>query len=114
MLLIKMVQLSEKQRIELLMMIGYGNRARTLKKCVKTFCLNGTVNRQNCRYWTRENPHWMQEIHTQYPQKVNVWARIIDDRILGPFFFANNLTGDRYLQFLQLELMPALATLFSK
>jgi hypothetical protein len=56
----------------------------------------------------------MQEIHTQYPQKVNVWARIIDDRILGPFFFANNLTGDRYLQFFQLELMPALATLFSK
>jgi hypothetical protein len=74
-----------------------------------TFCLNGTVNGQNCRYWARETPHWMQEIHTQYPQQVNVWARIIDDRILGPFFFANNLTGDRYLQFLQLKLMPALA-----
>jgi hypothetical protein len=50
----------------------------------------------------------MQEIPTQYPQKVNVWAGIIDDRILGPFIFANNLTGDRYLQFLQLELMLAL------
>jgi hypothetical protein len=54
----------------------------------------------------------MQEIHTQYPQKVNVWAGIIDDRNLGPFFFANNLTGDTYLQFLQLEFMPALAALF--
>jgi hypothetical protein len=54
----------------------------------------------------------MQDLHTQYPQKVNVWAGIIDDRILGPFFLANNLTGDRYLQFLQLELMPALAALF--
>jgi hypothetical protein len=54
-----------------------------------TFCLNGTVNRQ--RYWARENLHWMQEIHTQYPQKVNVWVGIIDDRILGPFF----LTRDR-------------------
>jgi hypothetical protein len=50
----------------------------------------------------------MQEIHTQYLQKVNVWAGIIDGRILGPFFFANNLTRDRYLQFLQLELMLAL------
>jgi hypothetical protein len=50
----------------------------------------------------------MQEIPTQYPQKVNVWAGIMDDRILGPFIFANNLTGDRYLQFLQLELMLAL------
>jgi hypothetical protein len=54
----------------------------------------------------------MQDLHTQYPQKVNVWAGIIDDRILGPFFFANNLTGDRYLRFLQLKLMPALAALF--
>lgn len=51
-----------------------------------TFCLNGTVNRQNCRYWARENPHWMQEAHTQYPQKINVWAGIIGDRIIGPFF----------------------------
>jgi hypothetical protein len=54
----------------------------------------------------------MQEIHTQYPQKVNVWTGIIDDRILGSFFFANNLIGDRYLQFLQLELMPEVAALF--
>lgn len=27
------------------------------------------VNSQNFRYWTMENPHWMQEVHTQYPQK---------------------------------------------
>jgi hypothetical protein len=52
------------------------------------FSLNGTVNRQN------------------------VWTGMIDDRILGALFFANNLTGVRYLQFLQLELMPGLAALF--
>ncbi|KAJ8936770.1 hypothetical protein NQ318_017965 [Aromia moschata] len=39
-----------------------------------TFFLNGHVNRQNTRYWSQENPHWMQEYHTQHPQKVNVWA----------------------------------------
>lgn len=77
-----------------------------------SFSLHGTVNRQNCRYWSRENPHWMHEAHTQYPQKVNVWAGIIGDRILGPFFFDANLTGERYLDFLQFELVPALAILF--
>ncbi|KAJ8946691.1 hypothetical protein NQ318_006948 [Aromia moschata] len=35
-----------------------------------TFFLNGHVNRQNTRYWSQENPHWMQEYHTQHPQKV--------------------------------------------
>ncbi|KAJ8957158.1 hypothetical protein NQ318_007718 [Aromia moschata] len=39
-----------------------------------TFFLNGHVNRQNTRNWSQENPHWMQEYHTQHPQKVNVWA----------------------------------------
>ncbi|KAJ8940242.1 hypothetical protein NQ318_016698 [Aromia moschata] len=34
-----------------------------------TFFLNGHVNRQNTRYWSQENPHWMQEYHTQHPQK---------------------------------------------
>jgi len=39
-----------------------------------SFCLNGTVNRYNSRYWSQENPQWMVEAHTQHPQKVNVWA----------------------------------------
>ncbi|KAJ8960640.1 hypothetical protein NQ318_013932 [Aromia moschata] len=47
-----------------------------------TFFLNGHVNRQNTRYWSQENPHWMQEYHTQHPQKVNVWAGIVRNRIL--------------------------------
>ncbi|KAJ8954157.1 hypothetical protein NQ318_005751 [Aromia moschata] len=34
-----------------------------------TFMQNGTLNRHNCRYWARANPHWVQEAHTQYPQK---------------------------------------------
>ncbi|KAJ8945752.1 hypothetical protein NQ318_012074 [Aromia moschata] len=33
-----------------------------------TFTLNGTINRQNCRYWAVVNPHWVMEAHTQYPQ----------------------------------------------
>lgn len=50
-----------------------------------TFTLKGEVNRHNCRYWSDTNPAWMLESHTQYPQKVNVWAGILNDTIIGPF-----------------------------
>lgn len=77
-----------------------------------TFCLNGEMNRQNCRYWATENPHWMQESHTQNPQKLNVWAGFTRGHILGPYFFDGSLNGDMYLDFLRFELIPALAILF--
>lgn len=77
-----------------------------------TFALNGEVNKQNCRYWSTENPHWMRETHTQRPQKLNVWAGIIGEQVIGPFFFEDNLNGPTYLDFLEGELIPALTALF--
>lgn len=77
-----------------------------------TFYLNGHVNRQNTRYWSDENPHWMQEYHTQRPQKTNVWAGIVRNTIIGPYFFDENLTGALYLDFLQNTLIPDLIQLF--
>ncbi|KAJ8957061.1 hypothetical protein NQ318_007273 [Aromia moschata] len=59
-----------------------------------TFIVHGHVNRQNCRYWSRENPHWMRELHTQNLEKVNVWAGIIGENIIGPFFIDGNLNGE--------------------
>jgi hypothetical protein len=72
-----------------------------------TICVNGTVNRKNC---SRENPHGITDAHTQ--QKVNVWAGIVNNNIIGPFFFEETLTGDRYLEFLQNDLRPALVENF--
>ncbi|KAJ8956064.1 hypothetical protein NQ318_016515 [Aromia moschata] len=60
-----------------------------------------TVNKQNCRYWCIENPHWIMEANTQYPEKVNVWAGIINSQIIGPYLFDGTLTGARYLDVLQ-------------
>ena len=77
-----------------------------------TFTLTGEVNRQNCRYWAANNPHWMRETHTQHPQKVNVWAGIVNERILGPIFLDTNMNGERYLALLRDELVPALAVLY--
>ncbi|XP_074026197.1 uncharacterized protein [Leptinotarsa decemlineata] len=54
----------------------------------------------------------MSEGHIQHPEKVNVWAGIVGDRVIGPIFFQENLTGARYLEFLQKDLVPNLAILF--
>ncbi|EFN85686.1 hypothetical protein EAI_09677, partial [Harpegnathos saltator] len=61
-----------------------------------TFQLNGHVNRHNCRFWSDTNPHWIEETHTQYPQKVNVWVGILNNVLIGPLFFDGNLTAIKY------------------
>lgn len=68
-----------------------------------TFHSNGGVNLHNMHYWSRTNPHWMQEVQHQGRWSVNVWAGILGGRIIGPFFF-NQLNGVNYLQFLREEL----------
>lgn len=73
-----------------------------------TFQLSGKVNRHNFRYWSDENPHWMLEAHTQYPQKLNVWAGVFRDRIIGPFFIDGNLNGEKYLEMLTNQIVPAI------
>lgn len=93
------------------------NREPNFYNCIifsdeATFYLNGTVNRQNCRYWSNQNPHWMMESQTQRPQKLNVWAAIINNQIIGPYFFEATLTGAAYLEFLELDLIPELARRF--
>lgn len=65
-----------------------------------TFYLNGFVNRHNCRYWDSENPHLYREVHTQYPQKINVWAGILGNAVIGPVFIEENLNGQLYLELL--------------
>lgn len=77
-----------------------------------TFYLNGFINRHNCRYWANENPHWMEESHTQHPQKLNVWAGLIRGHIIGPFFLRENLNAASYLQLLRDEIVPSINRLF--
>ncbi|VEN56924.1 unnamed protein product, partial [Callosobruchus maculatus] len=73
-----------------------------------TFCVNGTVNRHNSRYWSNENPHWIHEAHSQHPQNLNVWMGIGGNRLIGPFFIDGNLNGDKYLDLLNNYIIPAL------
>lgn len=73
-----------------------------------TFYLNSTVNRHNCRYWSDSNPRIFHEVHTQNPEKLNVWVGIFGDRLIGPIFLEDNLTGDIYLNMLQNIIYPLL------
>lgn len=77
-----------------------------------TFYLNGSVHRHNCRYWSRNNPHWMLPLHTQRPQKINVWLGMIGHHFIGPFFIEGNLTSVIYLDLLQTQIVPAIAAIF--
>ena len=71
-----------------------------------TFNLNGQVNKQNCRYWSDENPRVFREGYTEYPQKVNVWAGILGDAIIGPLFIEGNLNGEMYADMLERSIEP--------
>ncbi|XP_026823780.1 uncharacterized protein LOC113561483 [Ooceraea biroi] len=77
-----------------------------------SFELNGAVNRHNCRYWSDENPHWMRDLRTQYPQKLNVWAGFCERGIVRPFFINGNLNAAIYQELLQNEVIPALENMF--
>ncbi|XP_050307733.1 uncharacterized protein LOC126744391 isoform X2 [Anthonomus grandis grandis] len=76
-----------------------------------SFFLNGLVNRHTCRYWSDNNPRVYREVHTQYPQKLNVWAGIFGDNLVGPFFLPGNLTGEMYLELLPQAIDPALTAI---
>lgn len=83
---------------------GFLKRVCFADEC--TFFLNGKVNKQNVRYWSDTNPHIFREGHTQFPKKVNVWAGILGNRVVGPIFIRGNLTGVLYRNLLETEIEP--------
>lgn len=78
-----------------------------------TFTLNGTVNRQNCQYWTRVNPNGCKKYIPSINKKISYEQELLLTGILGSFFYEDNLNGERYLEFLQMDLVSALAILFT-
>ncbi len=75
------------------------------------FYVNGEVNRQNLRYWSPDNPHWMDPSKQQGCQKMMVWCGLWKAHVLGPFFFDEHVTGETYLNMLRDKLMPQIERL---
>jgi hypothetical protein len=73
-----------------------------------TFHVIGVINRYNCRIWGSQNPHVTCELERGSP-KVNMWAGLMHNKLVGPFFFSEkSLTGRSYLDILELYALPQL------
>lgn len=76
-----------------------------------SFSLHGRHNPSVTVAYSRENRHISVPIRTQYPQKVNVWADILNNHIIGPFFIDGNLNANKYLNLLRENVLPAVHNL---
>ncbi|XP_039303571.1 uncharacterized protein LOC120357432 [Solenopsis invicta] len=74
-----------------------------------TFRSDGRINTHNEHHYAEENPHCRKEMHIQGQFHINVWMGILDDRVIGPHFFPENvtITGQVYSAFLK-EILPGL------
>lgn len=77
-----------------------GFTSRILFTDESTFTNNGMWNRRNSHWWSRENPHQIQESGFQVRWKWNVWAGIVGNQILGPYFLPSRMDGPAYLDHL--------------
>ena len=65
------------------------------------FWLNGYVNKQNCRFWSEDQPEALQEL-PMHPEKVTVWCGLWAGGIIGPYSFEDDanrnvtVNGERY------------------
>jgi hypothetical protein len=67
--------------------------------------LSGYVNSQNSRIWSAENPHTFHE-RPLYSLKVGVWCAVSRRRIIGPVFFNETVTADRYQELIMNFISP--------
>ena len=61
-------------------------------------------NSRNVHTWSHDNPHETSVTNFQRRFSVNVRCGVIGSRLIGPFVFENNLTGNTYEAFLRNEL----------
>lgn len=72
------------------------------------FHLDSHINRHNAITWGTTNPLGYLEVNTQNKAGVMVWVGMLKDTIIGPFFIQGTLTGEKYLNMLDNEVMPAI------
>ena len=66
-----------------------------------TFHNCGFVNKRNFHHSDNENPHIIRTIDRQHRWSINVWGGIINNFVVGPYFFEEYLNGETYLHFLR-------------
>ena len=69
-----------------------------------SFTRDGVNNSRNVHTWSHDNPHETRVTNFRRRFSVNVWCGVIGNRLIGPFVFDNNLTGNTYEALLRNEL----------
>jgi hypothetical protein len=70
------------------------------------FHVNGIVNRYNSRIWGSQSKQVTCELERGSP-KMNVWAGLMHEKMIGPFAFAEKtVTRRSYLDMLELYALP--------
>jgi len=64
------------------------------------FTREGIFNSRNNHYWSKENPHIIRQHAFQERIAVNVWAGMIGNQLIGPYFLPGRLDSELYLDFL--------------
>lgn len=76
------------------------------------FHISGSVNKQNMRYWSPNNPRQLHQ-RPLHSERVTVWCALSQVGIIGPWFFEENeravsVTSNRYAHMIQEFFVPAL------
>lgn len=71
------------------------------------FTKRGVTNFHNEHVYAEENPHAIKVNHYQHEFKINVWAGIIDNFVIGPAILPQSLNGANYLDHLR-NVLPEL------
>lgn len=67
-----------------------------------------------CRYWSDLNLHlFCAEVHLQYTQKLNVWAGILGNDIVGSLFIFANSTGEVHVDMLENTIEPLITEIIA-
>ena len=69
-----------------------------------SFTRDGVNNVRNVHKWSHDNPHETSVSNFQRRFTVNVCCGVLGNKLIGPFVFDNNLTGNAYEVFLRNEL----------
>ena len=75
------------------------------------FCMNGEVNTKNVvKYAPKGEPPVFNYDKNASREKLTVWIGLCGNgSVLGPYFFENNVTGERYLEMLNVMAIPQLS-----
>lgn len=69
------------------------------------FTLDGTLNKQNYRFWGRQRPE-ITAVKNLHPKKIMVWCAISARGVFGPVFIESTLKADQYIELLKEEFFP--------